>query len=80
MAQQVYEQLRRNWNLHYDASGAIGRRYRRMDEVGTPYAITVDYESLENGTVTVRERSSTQQRRLQREELPHFLWKNIDCC
>ncbi|WP_424001670.1 glycine--tRNA ligase [Haloarcula salina] len=48
----------------YDDSGAIGRRYRRQDEVGTPYCVTVDYEALEEGTVTVRERDTTEQKRL----------------
>jgi glycyl-tRNA synthetase len=54
----------------YDDSGNIGRRYRRQDEVGTPYCVTVDYESLEEGTVTVRERDSTAQKRVAIEELP----------
>jgi glycyl-tRNA synthetase len=49
---------------YYDESGSIGRRYARMDEVGTPYCITVDYEVFENGTVTVRERDSSRQVRL----------------
>jgi glycyl-tRNA synthetase len=64
MARDIHRQLMRHWNVAYDASGAIGRRYRRMDEIGTPFAITVDFESLENGTVTLRERDSTQQRRM----------------
>ena len=54
----------------YDDSGNIGRRYRRQDEVGTPYCVTVDYESLEEGTVTVRERDSTEQQRVAIDELP----------
>jgi glycyl-tRNA synthetase len=53
----------------YDDSGNIGRRYRRQDEVGTPYCVTVDYESLEEGTVTVRERDSTEQQRVAIDEL-----------
>jgi glycyl-tRNA synthetase len=48
----------------YDDSGAIGRRYRRQDEVGTPFCVTVDYETLEDETVTVRDRDSTEQKRL----------------
>ncbi|MWG34760.1 glycine--tRNA ligase [Halomarina oriensis] len=54
----------------YDDSGAIGRRYRRQDEVGTPYGVTVDYETLENDTVTLRDRDSTDQIRLSVEDLP----------
>ncbi|MDR1456574.1 MAG: glycine--tRNA ligase [Puniceicoccales bacterium] len=69
MAQDIHRQLMKRWNVAYDASGAIGRRYRRMDEVGTPFAITVDFESLENGTVTLRERDSTKQRRMDAREI-----------
>jgi glycyl-tRNA synthetase len=57
----------------YDESGSIGRRYARMDEIGTPFCVTVDYESLEQGDVTVRERDSTEQVRIKIEELPGIL-------
>jgi glycyl-tRNA synthetase len=57
----------------YDDSGNIGRRYRRQDEVGTPYCVTVDYESLEDGTVTLRDRDTTEQTRVDRDELPSLL-------
>jgi glycyl-tRNA synthetase len=57
----------------YDDSGAIGRRYRRQDEVGTPFCVTIDYETLEDGTVTVRERDSTDQKRIPTEELAERL-------
>ncbi|WP_232703269.1 glycine--tRNA ligase [Halobacterium wangiae] len=57
----------------YDDSGNIGRRYRRQDEVGTPYCVTVDYESLEDGTVTLRDRDSTEQTRVELAELPALL-------
>ncbi|WIV65660.1 glycine--tRNA ligase [Natrialbaceae archaeon AArc-T1-2] len=59
--------------ITYDDSGAIGRRYRRQDEVGTPFCVTVDYESLEDDAVTVRERDSTAQKRLPIAELPDTL-------
>jgi len=58
------------FDVEYDDSGNIGRRYRRQDEVGTPYCVTVDYETLEQGTVTVRERDSTEQARVDIEALP----------
>jgi len=58
------------FDVEYDDSGNIGRRYRRQDEVGTPYCVTVDYETLEDGTVTVRERDSTEQARVDSEALP----------
>ncbi|MDR5656109.1 glycine--tRNA ligase [Halodesulfurarchaeum sp. HSR-GB] len=57
----------------YDDSGAIGRRYRRQDEVGTPYTVTVDYESLETDTVTIRDRDTTEQVRVPMAELPETL-------
>jgi glycyl-tRNA synthetase len=57
----------------YDDSGAIGRRYRRQDEVGTPYAITVDYDTKENRTVTLRERDSMKQVRVTIDELPQLI-------
>jgi glycyl-tRNA synthetase len=57
----------------FDESGAIGRRYRRQDEIGTPYAVTVDYQTLEDGTVTVRERDSMAQVRVKRDALPATL-------
>ena len=54
---------------YYDKSGSIGRRYARQDEIGTPYAITIDHQTLEDGTVTLRDRNTTHQNRLKREEL-----------
>jgi glycyl-tRNA synthetase len=53
----------------FDDSGSIGRRYARMDEIGTPYCITVDYQTLEDGTVTIRERDSTEQVRVRKDEV-----------
>lgn len=55
--------------VDYDTSGSIGRRYRRNDEVGTPYCVTIDYETLEQGTVTIRDRDSMKQVKLNREQL-----------
>ena len=68
-ARGLYDKLRRRWNVFWDISGAIGRRYRRMDEVGTPYGITVDFDTLEDGTVTLRDRDTTEQVRVTEEEL-----------
>jgi glycyl-tRNA synthetase len=62
----------------FDESGAIGRRYRRQDEIGTPYAVTVDYQTLEDRTVTVRERDSMAQVRVKRDTLPATLRGLID--
>jgi len=75
-AEAIAEALREaGLSVTYDDSGNIGRRYRRQDEVGTPFCVTVDYESIEqeDGGVTVRERDSTEQKRLPIEDLPETL-------
>ncbi len=59
--------------VDYDATGSIGKRYRRQDEIGTPYCITIDFETLENNTVTVRDRDSMQQIHLHVNELAGYL-------
>ncbi|OHE73272.1 MAG: glycine--tRNA ligase [Verrucomicrobia bacterium GWF2_51_19] len=76
-AKTLFKKLQRRWNVAYDASGAIGRRYRRMDEVGTPFGITVDFETLENGTLTLRDRDTTKQVRLSEPELLAAIEKNL---
>ncbi len=63
-AKDLATELRRSWNVEFDDSGAIGRRYRRQDEIGTPYCVTVDFETLDDLAVTVRERDSMQQERV----------------
>jgi glycyl-tRNA synthetase len=63
-AQALYEELRRRHNAEYDDSGAIGRRYRRQDEIGTPWAFTIDEQTLADDTVTVRDRDSLGQDRI----------------
>ena len=65
--------LRRSFDAFADHSGAIGRRYRRQDEIGTPYAVTVDHQSIEDGTVTLRERDSMKQKRVSIDELESVL-------
>jgi glycyl-tRNA synthetase len=62
----------------YDDSGAIGRRYRRQDEIGTPFAVTVDYETKETGTVTLRDRDSMKQVRLKTDDLQKIIPALID--
>ena len=61
---EIFAKLQRRWNCFWDESGAIGRRYRRMDEAGTPWCVTVDFQTLEDGTVTLRDRDSMRQERL----------------
>ncbi|HMP73352.1 MAG TPA: glycine--tRNA ligase [Kiritimatiellia bacterium] len=72
-AQEIYRELRGYWPTFYDQTGAIGRRYRRQDEIGTPFGITVDFQTLEDQTVTVRHRDSMKQERLPVAELASTL-------
>ena len=69
LAQQIYGELRQTWATTYDDSQSIGRRYRRQDETGTPYCVTVDFQSLDDEAVTVRERDSMKQERVPIAEL-----------
>ena len=73
IAHEIEADMRRHFNAFYDESGSIGKRYRRMDEAGTPFCITVDGETLENDTVTVRDRDSTQQVRVPIAELAEYI-------
>ena len=63
-ARGLFEDLRKHMTVEYDSSAAIGKRYRRQDEIGTPWAMTIDHQTLEDGTVTVRDRDSLQQERI----------------
>jgi glycyl-tRNA synthetase len=69
LAREVYETLRERVQAEYDEGGAIGRRYRRQDEIGTPWAVTIDHQSLEDRTVTLRDRDSLAQVRIPIDEL-----------
>ena len=73
LATRISDDLRSRWPVFYDETGSIGRRYARQDEAGTPFAVTVDYESLDNRSVTVRERDTREQQRIAIDELEqHF--------
>jgi glycyl-tRNA synthetase len=71
-AEEIAATLRRRWMVQYDESGTIGRRYRRQDEIGTPYCATVDFETIEGGTVTVRDRDTMAQERVAVRELEAY--------
>jgi glycyl-tRNA synthetase len=77
LAQDIYDNLRKEFICVYDENGSIGRRYRRQDEIGTPWCITVDFESLEKKDVTVRDRDSTKQERIKIEELEEFFLNKL---
>ncbi len=72
-ARKVYDELRARFVCEYDLAGSIGKRYRRQDEIGTPYCVTFDFESLEDGAVTVRDRDSMKQERVKIDELVCWL-------
>jgi len=74
----IERELRRHFNVQADHSGNIGRRYRRQDEIGTPYCVTYDFESPDDGRVTVRERDSMEQRRIPIEGLVAFLRDELE--
>jgi glycyl-tRNA synthetase len=77
-AEQLYTRLKRRYAVFYDESGAIGRRYRRQDEIGTPWCVTIDFDTIEkDGTFTLRERDSMQQRRIKEEELFQILDEQV---
>ncbi len=77
-ADEVYKKLAKKFSVTYDVTGSIGKRYRRQDEIGTPYCITVDFDTLNDDTVTVRDRDSMEQIRLKIEELENYIEKSLE--
>ena len=77
-AKEIYAELSKEFHCAYDQSGTVGRRYARNDELGTPFCITVDFEGLEDGTVTIRDRDSTTQARVPVEGIRDTLRKLIE--
>ena len=76
-AQEVYSKLTKHFMVDYDDAGSIGKRYRRQDEIGTPFCITYDFDSETDGCVTVRDRDSMQQERVKVDDLVHYILKKI---
>jgi glycyl-tRNA synthetase len=77
-AREVYDILRQHWVVQYDQAGAIGRRYRRQDEIGTPFGVTVDHQTMADGTVTLRDRDTMQQERMPIDRLVDELRRRIE--
>jgi glycyl-tRNA synthetase len=77
LAQKLAADLQEDFPVFYDVSGAIGRRYRRQDEVGTPFCVTVDYQTKEDQTVTLRFRDSMEQVRIRMDEIVPRIRKEI---
>ncbi|MGZ6839229.1 MAG: glycine--tRNA ligase [Frankiaceae bacterium] len=80
IARDLGAELRRTWNVEFDDAGAIGRRYRRQDEIGTPFCVTVDFESVQDRAVTVRERDSMKQDRVSMAGLTAYLIERLGTC
>ncbi|MDF2420812.1 glycine--tRNA ligase [Trueperella pyogenes] len=79
-AKELAAELRKFWNVDYDDAGAVGRRYRRQDEIGTPYCITVDFDSLKDKAATVRDRDTMEQVRMPIAEIKSFLAEKLVGC
>ena len=76
-ASAIYENLRLNYMCQYDDAGSIGKRYRRQDEVGTPWCVTIDHQTLEDDTVTVRDRDTMKQDRVSTKDLVQYFQQNL---
>jgi glycyl-tRNA synthetase len=79
-ARDIAATLRKRWNVDFDDAGAIGRRYRRHDEIGTPYCVTVDFDTLNDLAVTIRERDSMRQDRVAISSLENYLAERLTGC
>jgi glycyl-tRNA synthetase len=73
MANEIYNELKFDFNCQYDEKDAIGRRYRRQDAIGTPLCVTIDHDSLGDGTVTIRDRDSLEQKRIHKDEVAEYI-------
>ncbi|MDR2973343.1 MAG: glycine--tRNA ligase, partial [Propionibacteriaceae bacterium] len=79
-ARQLAEQLRQSWNVDFDDAQAIGRRYRRQDEIGTPFCVTVDFETAQDQSVTIRERDTMTQERVALDQVQSYLASRLVGC
>ena len=77
-AEKLYKDMNKYFRCEYDVTGSIGKRYRRQDEAGTPWCITVDAQSVEDGTFTVRERDSMQQKRMTYGEFLAMMYEALE--
>ena len=76
-ATKIYEELSKKWNCEFDDRGNIGKRYRRQDEIGTPFCVTYDFDSEQDGCVTVRDRDTMEQERIKISELSDYIEKKM---
>ena len=78
VARKIVEDLKWDFNVDYDEKDAVGRRYRRQDAVGTPFCITVDHDTLNDNTVTIRHRDTMEQQRVKIQDLREIIKKEVD--
>jgi glycyl-tRNA synthetase len=78
IARKIVDELKWDFNVMYDEKDAVGKRYRRQDAAGTPFCITVDHETLEDNTVTIRHRDTMEQKRVKIEELRDIIKQEVD--
>lgn len=76
-AREIFNALKQDWQCEFDDNGNVGKRYRRQDEIGTPYCVTVDFDTLQDASVTVRDRDTMQQECMKIEELRDYLQRNL---
>ena len=76
-ARDLAAELRKHWNSEFDDAQAIGRRYRRQDEIGTPFCVTVDFDTLEDNAVTIRERDTMAQERVALSQVKSYLLERL---
>jgi glycyl-tRNA synthetase len=77
-AQDIYSKLKLDYSTFYDESGSIGRRYRRLEEIGAPFALTIDNQTMKDDTITIRYRDTMLQKRVKISEISNFLDANIE--
>ena len=76
-AKEIFDTLKMDWMCEFDDNGNVGKRYRRQDEIGTPFCVTVDFESLEDGAVTVRDRDTMTQERIKIADLQKYFGEKL---
>ena len=76
-AKEVYKKLSKHFMCQYDEAGSIGKRYRRQDEIGTPYCVTIDFDTLEDDTVTLRDRDTMEQIRIKIDDVVSYVQEKI---
>lgn len=78
MARDIYNGLKKQYFVAYDEAGSVGRRYRRQDEIGTPWCVTVDFDSLKDNAVTLRDRDTMKQERVKIDDIGRIIEKKLD--